>query len=123
MTEETKGAEGEIAEELKRLGSQLHFTAKAAWESQERRQLEAEIVGGLNALASEIERALREYRVRSEGEVLEARAREVKEKAQAGQLGTEVRGAFLRALRQINAQLDTLQSSWAPAEKAEEDKE
>ncbi len=36
MTEETKGAEGEIAEELKRLGTQLHFTAKAAWESQER---------------------------------------------------------------------------------------
>lgn len=47
----------------------------------------------------------------------------MKEKAQSGELGTEVRRGFLRALRQINAQLDTLQSSWAPAEKAEEDKE
>ncbi len=123
MTEETKRGEGEIADELKRLGRQLHSTAKTAWESEERRQLEAEIVSGLNALVSEIERALRGVRVGPEGEVLEARAREVKEKAQSGELGTEARGAFLRCLRQINAELDTLQTSWAPAEKAKEEKE
>ena len=123
MTEQTKGAEGEIADELKRLGKHLHSTAKAAWESEERRQLEAEIVSGLNALASEIERTLSECRVSPEGEVLEARAREVGETAQSGELGTEVRRGFLRALRQINAELERLQSSWAPAEKAEEEKE
>ncbi len=123
MTEETEGAEGEIADELKRFGKVLHSTAKAAWESEERRELEAEIVSGLNALASEIERALRECRVRPEGEVLEVRAREVKEKAQSGELGTEVRRGFLQALRQINTELESLQSSWAPAEKAEEEKE
>ena len=123
MTEETKGAEGEIADELKRLGKRLHSTAKAAWESEERHQLEAEIVSGLNALASEIERTLRECRVSPEGEVLEAKAREVKEKAQGGELGMEVRRGFLRALRQINAELERVQSSWAPVEKAEEDKE
>jgi len=123
VTEETKEAGGEIADELKRFGKQLHSTAKAAWESEERHQLEAEIVSGLNALASEIERTLRECRVSPEGEVLEVRAREVKEKAQRGELGTEVRRGFLRALRQINAELDTLRSSWAPAEKAEEEKD
>ncbi|MFQ6000743.1 MAG: hypothetical protein ACE5LG_03645 [Anaerolineae bacterium] len=123
MSEETEGAEGEIAEELKRLGRQLHSTAKAAWESEERRQLEAEIVSGLNALASEIERTLRESRVSAEGEVLEVKAREVKEKTQSGELGVEVRSGFLRVLRQINAELDRLQNSWAPAEKAEEEKE
>jgi len=77
----------------------------------------------LNALASEIERTLKECRITPEGEVLEAKAREVKEKAQSGELGTEVRRGFLQVLRQINAELDTLQSSWAPAEKAEEEKE
>lgn len=123
MTEETKEAEGEIADELKRFGKQLHSTTKAAWESEERRQLEAEIVSGLSALASEIERTLRECRVSPEGEVLEARAREVKEKAQSGELGTEVGRGFLRALRQINAELERVQSSWTPAEKAEEEKE
>ena len=123
MPEETKGAEGEIADELKRLGRQLHVTAKAAWESEERRQLEAEIVSGLNALVSEIERALRESRVSPEGEVLKAKAREVKEKAQSGELGVEARSAFLRVLRQINAELDTLQNSWPPAGKVEEEKE
>lgn len=123
MTEETEGTEGEIADELKRLGKQLHSTAKAAWESEERRQLEAEIVSGLNALASEIERTLRECRITPEGEVLEARAREVKEKAKSGELGVEVRRGFLRVLRQVNAELERLQGSWAPAEKAEEEKE
>lgn len=123
MTEETKGAEGEIADELKRLGKRLHTTAKAAWESEERRQLEAEIVSGMNALASEIQSTLRECPASPEAEVLEARAREMKEKAQSGELGTGVRRGFLRALRQINADLDTLQNSWTPAEKAEEEKE
>lgn len=123
MTEETKGAEGEIADEMKRLGKQLHSTAKTAWESEERRQLEAEIVSGFNALASEIERTLRECRISPESEILETKAREAKEKAQSGELGTEVRRGFLRALRQINAELERLQSSWSPAEKAEEEKE
>jgi len=120
---EEKAPPGEIADELKRLGKQLHSTTKAAWESEERRQLEGEITSGLNALASEIERTLRECRVSPEGEVLEVKAHEVKEKAQSGELGTEVRRAFLRCLRQINAELDTLQSSWTPAEKAKEEKE
>ncbi len=123
MTEETKRSEGEIADELKRLGKQLHSTAKAAWESEERHQLEAEIVSGLNALASETERTLRECRVSPESEILEARAREVKEKAQSGELGTDVRRGFLRALRQINAELERVQGSWTGAEKAEEEKE
>ena len=123
MTEETKGAEGEIADELKRFGKQLHSTAKTAWESEERHQLEAEIVSGLNALANEIERTLRECRASPESEVLEAKAREVKEKAQSGELGTEVRTAFLQVLRQINAELERLQSSWSSEEKAEEEKE
>ncbi len=123
MTEETKEAEGEIADELKRLGKQLHSTAKTAWESEERRQLEAEIVSGLNAVASEIERTLRECRVSPEGEILKAKAREVKEKTQSEQLGTEVRRGFLQALRQINAELERLQSSWTPPEKTEEEKE
>jgi len=122
VTGESKQGEGAIADELKRLGKQLHATAKAAWESEERRQLEAEIVSGLNALASEIERTLREFRVGPEGEVLEARAREVKEKAESGELGTEVRRGFLQALRQINAELERVQSSWTPVEKTEEEK-
>lgn len=123
MTEKTKGAEGEIAEELKRLGRQLHATTRAAWESEERHQLEAEMISGLNALASEIERALGEFRASPEGEALKAKAREVKGKAESGELGMEARHTFLRVLRQINAELDGLQRSWSSAEKAGEEKE
>jgi len=121
VTQEEKRAEGEITEELKRLGKQLHTTAKAAWESEERREIEAEIVSGLKALSAEIEKTLKEFRTHPEGQALEARTRELKEKAQSGELGREARRAFLEALRQINAQLDSLQKSWSPAEKTEEE--
>lgn len=123
MTEKREGNEEEIKDELKRLGRQLHSTAKAAWESEERRELEAEIVSGLSALANEIERALKEFRHGPEGEALKAKAHEVKKKAKSGELAAEGRQALLQVLRQINAELEGLRTSWIPAEEAEEEKE
>ena len=43
MTEETPRPEKTIADELSRLGKQLSDAAKAAWESEDRKRLQAEI--------------------------------------------------------------------------------
>jgi len=115
--------EGEITDELKRLGRQLHSAAKAAWEGEERRELQAEIVSGLNALASEIEKALTELRHSPEGEVLKAKVHEMKSKAESGEVASEGRQTLLRVLRQINTELERLHTSWTPPEKAEGEKE
>jgi uncharacterized protein YukE len=123
MPRKTKPAKGEIKEELKQLGRQLHSTAKAAWESEERRQFESEIVSGLSALASEIEKALDDFAESPQSQTVKARAHEVKQKARSGELGTEGRETLLKALRQMNAELERLQHSWTPSKKAHEEKE
>ena len=117
MTDEGKRAEGEISEEMKRLGKQLHTTAKAAWESEERREIQAEVISGLNALASEIEKTLKEFRAGPEGQALKAKTRELKEKAQSEELSKDVRSALLEVFRQINTELENLQKSLTKEEK------
>lgn len=123
MSEKSKGTEEEIKDELKRLGRELHSTAKAAWESEERRELQAEIVSGLSALVSEIEKALKEFRQGPEGEALEAKVHEVKAKAESGEVASEGRQTLLRILREINAELGRVQNSWTPGGKVEGEEE
>lgn len=107
MSEEQK-VERNIADELERLGQQLAKTAKAAWESDERKRLQTEITTGVQRFGQEIGEALEKATASDQAKELRTRAEKVATDVQKTDVVEEVRKGLLVGLEAINRELGKL---------------
>ncbi|HIC90414.1 MAG TPA: hypothetical protein EYP04_13565 [Anaerolineae bacterium] len=105
---QTDKKEESVVEELTELGRQLAAALRTAWQSEERRQLEQELSEGLNALAQELDEAIKAAKESPATEELRRHAEKVVQTAQETPLGQELREGLLTGLRTLNAELSRL---------------
>lgn len=107
MSEEPK-VERSIADELGKLGQQVANAAKAAWSSEERRKLQAELTRGVEKLSQELNAVLSEAAQRDEIKELRARAEKVAAEAREADVVEDIRKGILNGLEALNRELGRL---------------
>lgn len=105
---EEQGIERNIADELERLGQQLAKTAKAAWESDERKKLQTEITTGVQRFGQEISTAFEKATASDQAKELLTRAERVATDVQKTDVVEEVRKGLLVGLEALNRELGKL---------------
>jgi len=106
----------DLANEFADLGRAMRDALNAAWNSEERRQLQTEIRSGLNQLADEMEAAAKKIRDSEAGQKVESKAKQARDDIHSGKVGDEMRGALGSALRAARDAIDKVAESFTPME-------
>ena len=106
------GDSGSVARELQELGRQLTATARAAWESEQRRQIQQELADGLQSLRDQLSEAVESARshprAQNVTQSVKEQAGKVAETTRVGDVADDVRGGIATGLRELNEQLRRL---------------
>lgn len=101
-------SERSIADELAKMGAQLAAAAKTAWESEERKKLQGEIVTGAQRFGQELTSAVTKATDSTQAKELKTRAAQVADDVQKTDVVEEVRKGILVGLEAINRELGKL---------------
>ena len=96
----------DVAAEFSALGKNLMTLLQTAWESEERRKLQAEIEAGLAELGKTLNQAVSDFRESPAGNRLRQEAEEIKARVRSGEVEKQVRDDLLAVLRKINTELE-----------------
>jgi uncharacterized protein (DUF2164 family) len=121
MTEETKKPKSELAAEMESLAQQLGATLRAAWYSQERRDIQAEIETGLQDMSESLKQVSQEIAATPAAQRVKAEADTYRERTKEGDLGRKVQADLAAGLRAVSEQLRKLADTWTPLEKPDAD--
>jgi hypothetical protein len=102
----------DLASEFRRLGENLKEALRAGWDTEERRRLESEIETGLDAAATAIRGAAKEFSESPAGQRLREELHDLGERARSGELESRVRRDIVSALQAINRELEQAASTW-----------
>ena len=114
--EETQKSPGELGTEMEALARQLGATLRAAWHSQERRDIQAEIETGLRDMSASLAQAAQEIDATPAAQRVKTHATTYREKAKEGELGQKVQTDLSAALRTVREELSKLAQGWTPLE-------
>lgn len=107
-TSESTHTERSIADELTRLGQQIAAAAKTAWESEERKKLQGEIVTGVQRAGQELTAAVNKVADSEQAQQVRTKAVKLTEDVQKTDVVEEVRKGILVGLEAINRELGKL---------------
>ncbi len=107
MSEEPK-VDRNIADELGKLGQQVANAAKAVWESEERRKLQAELTRGVEKFSQELTTTLDKAAESEEAKALRVKAEKVVEEVRDADVIDEIRKGILSGLEVLNRELGKL---------------
>ncbi len=107
MSEEPK-VDRNIADELGKLGQQVANAAKAVWESEERRKLQAELTRGVEKFSQELSTTLDKAAESEEAKALRVKAEKVVEEVRDADVIEEIRKGILSGLEVLNRELGKL---------------
>ncbi len=107
MSEE-KRPESDLADQLRELGRQLGLALRAAWESEQRQQLEKEIGEGLKDLGKQIEQAVAAAKASPQTQKVKEQMGRVVETARQSEAVQEMREGLAAGLRELNEELRKL---------------
>ena len=114
------GDTGSVARELQELGRQLTATARAAWESEQRRQIQQELADGLQSLRDQLSEAVESARsnprAQNVTQSVKEQAGKVAETTRVGDVADDVRGGIATGLRELNEQLRRLRDRFERGE-------
>lgn len=108
----------DLASEFGELGKAIKEALGAAWNSQERHELQGEIRDGLNQLADEMESAAKRIRESDAGQDIETRMKQMREDVESGKVSEDMRSAVTQALRATRDAIDRMAESFTPIEGA-----
>ncbi len=92
--------------ELNALGENLQRAIRNVWQSDERKQLQADVEGGLEAALQHLRGELKEFQDSETGERLKADLQSVENDLRSGETATMMRQEILRVLQRLNAELE-----------------
>lgn len=115
-----KAASVDIVDELKNLGRQVAETLRAAWESEERQKMEAEVREGIKSFADEVDKVVREARASEPARKVREEATEFKTKMEEADVAKKARAGLVQGLGWLSDELGKLAEQFAPKEKQPE---
>jgi len=107
MSDEPR-AEKSITDELSKLGKQVAEAIRAAWESEDRRKLQAEIAEGLQKFGQQVGEALEKAGESEVARQLRQQAEKVVAEVRETDVAEEIRKGLLAGLEAINKELSKL---------------
>ncbi len=114
MSEEPKVEGRTITDELSKLGKQMADAIKAAWESDDRKKLQAEIVDGLQKFGDEVSEALDKAGQSETAKDLRVKADKVAADMRERGVVEDVRKGIISGLDVINTELGKLVEKLEP---------
>jgi len=107
MAEDTPG-EKTIVEELSKLGKQMGDALRAAWESEDRKKLQAEIVEGMQQFGNEVGEAAKKAGESDAAKQLKTQAEKVAGDVKSNEVTGAVRKSMIGGLEVLNQELGKL---------------
>ena len=114
MSEEPKVEGRSITEELGKLGKQMADAIKAAWESDDRKKLQAEIVEGLQKFGDEVTEALDKAGQSETAKELRVKAEQVSADMREKGVVEDVRKGIISGFDVLNKELGKLVEKLEP---------
>jgi transcriptional/translational regulatory protein YebC/TACO1 len=112
---ETEKREDVLADEFRNLGKNLTEVMRAAWESPERKNMQAEIEAGLNDLGKSIDKEISSFRQSPSGQRLKSDVEDLNQRIRSGEVTIRAREELLAALKRANDELQKVISHWEGA--------
>ena len=100
--------ERNVAEELNNLGKQFVSVIRTAWESEDRKRIQDEIMEGLQKFGDEITHTLQKASESETGKEVTAKAEKVITDVKASDVADDVRKGLLSGLDALNVELGKL---------------
>lgn len=91
-----------LADEFAALGRNIKQAVQAAWTSEERKRLQAEIESGLLEASRAVKQAADDFSTSQAAQTLKAEADDFHQRVQSGELEAKIRSELLAALRMAN---------------------
>ena len=111
----------EVVDELRNLGRQFGETMRTAWNSEERRQFEAEIREGVQTFAQEIDKVFKDVAASEPAQKAKTEATDLRDKAASADIGQKTQSSVAKGLRWFSDELGKLADSFTAPEKGPED--
>lgn len=108
VEETTPGAEKSIADELARLGKQVAEAVKAAWESEDRKKIQADVADGLQKFGQEVSGAFERAAESEQAKEMRVKAERVADDIAKSDVVGEVRRGIVSGLEVVNRELGRL---------------
>jgi uncharacterized phage infection (PIP) family protein YhgE len=96
----------ELLDELTQLADKFASVVKTAWNSEQRKQVEADVRSGLSTMAASLEDGFKQVATSNEAKDLQTKATEVGEKVTSTKFFADLTGALTTGLRTLSDQLD-----------------
>ncbi len=119
MSEEPKVERRTITDELSKLGKQMADAIKAAWESDDRKKLQAEITEGLRKFGDEVAEALDKAGQSDTAKDLRVKAEQVSADMREKGVVEDVRKGIISGLDVLNKELGKLVEKLEPKARSE----
>jgi hypothetical protein len=112
---ENQSNEPDLGDELRNLGKNLSDFLRAAWASEERRQVQKDVESSLNDLGATINKAANEFSSSDTGQRLKASFEDIRQRVETSEVQTRARKEFVEALKKANAELTKAANKWGQA--------
>lgn len=113
----------DLVGEFRNLGRQLGETIRAAWQSEERHQVQGEINEGLQTFAGELDKAVKGIRSSSAAQKAKEEATEVKTRVRSGEITDKTKTSLAQGLGWLSEELAKLADQFTPVEKSPTEEE
>lgn len=107
----------DVSDALRDLGRQFAETMQAAWNSQERRELEAEVREGVQYFSEEVQRVFQDAKKSPAAKRVKEEADEVKTRMESGEATRKARSGLVEGLRWLSGELEKLAQQFSPPQK------
>jgi len=114
---EEKKKQPDVSEALRDLGRQFAETMQAAWNSQERRELETEVREGVQYFSEEVQRVFKEAKESPAAKRMKEEAEEVRTRVESGDVTQKARSGFVEGLHWLSRELESLAQQFSPPQK------
>jgi ElaB/YqjD/DUF883 family membrane-anchored ribosome-binding protein len=95
----------DIGDELNRLAESFGQAVRAAWNSEQRHQLETDLNRGLRSLVDNVESILKQFNESEQGQELKEQAGKVVEKVRTSQVTAELKEGLAKGLQTVAEEL------------------
>jgi hypothetical protein len=101
----SQGQTKTLGDEFAELGRNIQQALQAAWASEDRKKLQAEIEAGLKEASRAVQQAADEFSQSQAGKTLKTEAEDIQKRVQSGELEAKIRSELQAALRIANQEL------------------
>ena len=115
---ERVASEVDLGAEFAALSKKFAEAFSAAWESEERHNIQNELAEGLQKLASQVNETTKRARETDVAQKVEGSVKQVKDDVVSGKTGEEVRKGLANALRGLGNAIDKMSESFTSTEEA-----